>query len=671
MTIEQNLMRSMKSLGGLTRGRGLTDSVLTLWTLGMVYLHNVCDDVEKFTGVSLGTTEQHVDARSARIIRDDEDLKKLSEWLSSHFPFSRMEELMSIGTGIIGTEKTNCHMSREVGLLGIKKIIGSNFESVKFKRDSRVITLAIANSSIKIHDNIVPINPETLFQRMCIIKQSDEELQQYLEYELAPFPMSLFSEEGMRKGTKSSLYKIFSPVSPNIESSNSINVVDGGYLLHRVVWSKNQSFASICSNYIQYIQNHYGANAIIVFDGYPSDTADKSTKSVERARRSRKKNCIEINFDETMEANVSQDKFLSNEKNKFRLIAMLQKKFQEYNIAMMQAVEDADLLIIETAIQMSPSHASVFVVGEDIDLLVLLTALARPLQNVYFRKPGKGKIVEKIYSPRSLKYSDVVANNILFLHAFSGCDTTSCLYNKGKVKFFNLLQKNKSLSESIQIFKDENANSEDIICAGEEFLVALYRINNDDVTLNALRYQHFIKSIVKNKFTLASLPPTSDAARYHSLRTYHQVQLWYNKSKNAADWGWKSSKFGLTPILMMKDPAPEVLLKCISCKCKKGCGTTCSCRKAGLKCSIICATCTGISCNNIPEIIPDSDDEPPEINQFLTLQMPDDNSDDPEELEENSQEESIISDELNSSTLIDPEQPGPSMNTRSSKKSKY
>lgn len=75
---------------------------------------------------------------------------------------------------------------------------------------------------------------------MCIIKQSDEELQEYLEYELAPFPMSLFSEEGMHKGTKSSLFKTFSPVSHNIESSNSINVVDGGYLLHRVVWSKNQ-----------------------------------------------------------------------------------------------------------------------------------------------------------------------------------------------------------------------------------------------------------------------------------------------------------------------------------------------------------------------------------------------------------------------------------------------
>lgn len=68
---------------------------------------------------------------------------------------------------------------------------------------------------------------------------------------------------------------------------------------------------------------------------------------------------------------------------------MLHKKFDESNIVVTQAVEDADSLIINTAINMSPSHDSVFVVEEDIDFLVLLTALARHHKNVYFRKHGK------------------------------------------------------------------------------------------------------------------------------------------------------------------------------------------------------------------------------------------------------------------------------------------
>jgi hypothetical protein len=47
------------------------------------------------------------------------------------------------------------------------------------------------------------------------------------------------------------------------------------------------------------------------------------------------------------------------------------------------------------------------------------------------------------------------------------------LFNRGKIKFFNLLEKNKSLRNLIQIFKDENADSEDIISAGEIFFIII------------------------------------------------------------------------------------------------------------------------------------------------------------------------------------------------------
>jgi DNA polymerase III delta subunit len=39
---------------------------------------------------------------------------------------------------------------------------------------------------------------------------------------------------------------------------------------------------------------------------------------------------------------------------------------------------------------------SVLAIDEDIDLLILLTVLARHLQNLYFLKPGKGKTVENL-----------------------------------------------------------------------------------------------------------------------------------------------------------------------------------------------------------------------------------------------------------------------------------
>lgn len=79
MAIEQTLMRSMKSLDGLTHGRGIYDCVLNLWTLGMVYLHNVCNEIENFTSGLSSTTEQRVNIRTSRISRNNEDLKKLTE----------------------------------------------------------------------------------------------------------------------------------------------------------------------------------------------------------------------------------------------------------------------------------------------------------------------------------------------------------------------------------------------------------------------------------------------------------------------------------------------------------------------------------------------------------------------------------------------------------------
>ncbi|KMQ95977.1 hypothetical protein RF55_3772 [Lasius niger] len=127
----------MKSSGGHTQSRGITDSVITLWTLGMVYLHNMCDEMEKFCGISLETIEQHVDMRTSRVSRDNADLEKLVNWVSQHPPFPKIDELMSISTGVVRDEKINCHLSEEIGAVGITRIIGEDFDSVKFKRKDK------------------------------------------------------------------------------------------------------------------------------------------------------------------------------------------------------------------------------------------------------------------------------------------------------------------------------------------------------------------------------------------------------------------------------------------------------------------------------------------------------------------------------------------------------
>lgn len=112
---------------------------------------------------------------------------------------------------------------------------------------------------------------------------------------------------------------------------------------------------------------------------------------------------------------------------------------------------------------------------------------------------------------------------------------------------------------------------------------------------------------------------TKEAAREHSFRTYHQVQTWNDNQKNPEEWGWQRTQLGLTPVTTTKDPAPEALLKFISCKCKTGCASKCGCRKAGLKCSIICSFCNGNSCENVAEVLADSEEEEEENEDVIQL----------------------------------------------------
>ena len=121
-------------------------------------------------------------------------------------------------------------------------------------------------------------------------------------------------------------------------------------------------------------------------------------------------------------------------------------------------------------------------------------------------------------------------------------------------------------------------------------------------TLNDLRYQLFTKAAAKTSFNLARLPPTQDAAKLHSFRTYHQVQQWLGYKKNPLEWKWVDTARGFSPKMVSREASSP-----LKPSCKKGCSNACSCRKAGLKCSVVCGSCNGQSCENLPEITIDVD----------------------------------------------------------------
>ena len=299
-----------------------------------------------------------------------------------------------------------------------------------------------------------------------------------------------------------------------------------------------------------------------------------------------------------MTIQTHQQQFLANANNKARFISMLTDKLEAANILVQQASNDADVLIIETALK-NLSTCETVVVGEDIDLLLLI---ARTPSNkvIYFLKPGKSQMETKIYSSQSIIAMPKCQDHILFLHAVTGCDTTSSFFRKGKTKIFKLFEKRPDLVECAEVFSKIDSSPDIIIASGIKFILAIYGASQNINSIDSYRYLSFVKNTRKNKSVqLACLPPTSASAHQHVYRVYYQVQVWLGNNMDPEKWGWTLKENCLKPIPTLLPPAPENLLNTIFCNCKKGCNNNCGCRKVGLFCTQVCSSCQGQSCHNV------------------------------------------------------------------------
>lgn len=610
MTIEQTLMKNMKSIGGVTHGRGFTDSVLKKWVFGLPVAHHLCESVERFSGIQTCSSYQHVELRDSRIKKDEEDLQTFIKWLHHHSPFIRTEGLLSLSTGMVAPEHINCYKAKDIGKQVMKESLRNKetFGELKLQRNKRIKPISATIASVKVADDTIHVDSTQLFQRIVCTVKIDQELEDCFTYELATVPLSIFDDAGlMRKTKKSALYRVFDDVKEgSINESGTKYVIDGGYLIHRVVWPKQGSFVDVSATYVNFIQKHYGKDVTVVFDGYSSN--ELSTKSTLRQQRLMKQISPEIIFNDSTSLTVPQVKFLGNLKNKERLITHLREAFHKEDIETQTAVDDADVLIVQTAIVKANETESVVVVGQDVDLLTLIAALTPEEKTVLLLKEAQGNVPRKIYSSQEIQNSNILRNikeSVLFAHSFSGCDTTSSFYGQGKLKAVSLLNKYDSLQDIVAVFNNPQSTHDEVAAAGEKFILALYNAPQSETDLDHYRYISFNKNVRKlnHAVLLASLPPTSKAARQHSYRVYHQIQTWKGEAKQPDIWGWKKNRGGLIPVYTAAPPAPAKILKVIACSCKASCGKRCRCVRVGLKCSAMCSMCNGQTCINSPKVM--------------------------------------------------------------------
>ena len=98
LVIEQVLMRSMKTSGGLTRGRGMTETQRLVWLMARPVCAEFNNAMQQRTGVQYNTREQHKELNTARQVKDMTGSCELLEFLESRNSFSDNCRLRIIGT---------------------------------------------------------------------------------------------------------------------------------------------------------------------------------------------------------------------------------------------------------------------------------------------------------------------------------------------------------------------------------------------------------------------------------------------------------------------------------------------------------------------------------------------------------------------------------------------
>lgn len=176
-------------------------------------------------------------------------------------------------------------------------------------------------------------------------------------------------------------------------------------------------------------------------------------------------------------------------------------------------------------------------------------------------------------------------------HAFTGCDSIPSFTGKSKKSTWKTWMLFKEATTAFSfISQPQNSIPTEILDIIERYVVLLYCSTSDNVSVNDARQELFM---TKNR-PLESLPPTKGALQQQVLRSAFQAgHIWGQANKRAIcvpspnDWGWwlhdESWQLKWSELPEISDSCNEL----IKCMCKI-CKNKCSCRNAGLSCTLLC-----------------------------------------------------------------------------------
>lgn len=247
LVIEQVLMRSVKTTGGMTHGKGMSECQRAQWLLSLPSCAAMNVAMQKFCGTDFHTSSQHKEAGKPRKDRDYKDTLTFLSFLAERNPFREDTLLRNIETGVTSDTTVNAYKAEEIGNSVLQTMVGKNVFDFSFKKSQKAVTLN-TTPAVKLDGENVNVDPQLLFQRLTAASQrSVEDIPQVFSYELCSVPSSLFDTTGfIREPQKPALadaiWALGDCSSKEALNENVQYVLDDDSLLQRIPWTKGASF---------------------------------------------------------------------------------------------------------------------------------------------------------------------------------------------------------------------------------------------------------------------------------------------------------------------------------------------------------------------------------------------------------------------------------------------
>jgi len=123
---------------------------------------------------------------------------------------------------------------------------------------------------------------------------------------------------------------------------------------------------------------------------------------------------------------------------KWALINIISGRLRDKGCNVINCEGDADCEVMHPPIEAS-EYGSTTLIGEDTDLLVFLLYYMKPdNKSLFFHSDKKSTNQIRVYNINKLKLllGKPLYSHLLFIHAFTGCDTTSRIFGVGKTSMF-------------------------------------------------------------------------------------------------------------------------------------------------------------------------------------------------------------------------------------------